>query len=222
LEETRRHRRSVVSNVNAARQALCPIVGYNGSFCPGSNETVKRIARSSATIKKLPYGVGMTIDISTGKLMLPVLELTYSITSKPKIWQNGNSTEQSFYIPNEITLTPVDVNRDNKPTSYIYPTPMQFADVWTRSSGSGSWLGGELGHSKSVLNINTKFFSTQQATAITQNPIGLYRLEVTNLTLNQYAKEALRLLSSVYDESVYNDFMDTWGTHIAVSTFIGK
>ncbi|CAF3687438.1 unnamed protein product [Rotaria sp. Silwood1] len=99
---------------------------------------------------------------------------------------------------------------------------MQLADVWTRASGSGSWLGGELGHTKSVLDINLKFFSKQQATAITQQPIGLYRLEVNNLTLNEYVKEAISLLPATYDASIYSDFMDTWGTHIAVSTLIGK
>ncbi|CAF4831041.1 unnamed protein product [Rotaria sp. Silwood1] len=219
LEKSQRQKRSLALNANAARQALCPIVGYNGSFCPGTNKNVKSTARVMKTITQLHRGVGMTIDISTGKLMLPVLELTYP--SKLKIWKDEKGSGRSFSIPNEISLTPVDVNRDNKPTSYIYPTPMQLADVWTRASGSGSWLGGELGHTKSVLDINLKFFSKQQATAITQQPIGLYRLEVNNLTLNEYVKEAISLLPATYDASIYSDFMDTWGTHIAVSTLIG-
>lgn len=222
LEARHRYSRSAMSNANAARQALCPIVGYEGLFCPGINQTVQRIKKSLSTVAKLPRGVGMTIDISTGKLMLPALELTFPTDSTSRLWRDKNGTTRSFQIPNEITLTPVDANRDNQPTTHIYPTAMQFADVWTRSSGSGSWLGGALGHSESVLNVNAKFFSLQQATAITQYPMGLYRLEVTNLTLNEYAKEALRLLPVVYDESVYDDFMDTWGTHIAVSTFLGE
>ncbi|CAF5059558.1 unnamed protein product, partial [Rotaria sp. Silwood1] len=41
-----------------------------------------------------------------------------------------------------------------------------------------------------------------------------------NLTLNEYVKEAISLLPATYDASIYSDFMDTWGTHIAVSTLI--
>ncbi|CAF2891598.1 unnamed protein product [Rotaria sp. Silwood2] len=221
LEELHRHRRSLTSNVNAARQALCPIVGYNGSFCPGVNQNIKPTTRVMTTITQLHRGVGMTIDISTGKLMLPALKLTYSSKSKSKIWKDENGSGQSFSIPNEVNLTPVDVSRDNKPTSFIYPTPLQFADVWTRTSGSGSWLGGELGLTKSILDINFQLFSKQQATAITQQPIGLYRLEVNNLTLNEYAEEAVSLLPTTYDPTIYSDFMDAWGTHIAVSTLVG-
>ena len=222
LEETYRHRRSLASNANLARQGLCPIIGYNGSFYPGEKRKRKRTTRAISKIMKLPCGVGMTIDISTGKLMLPVLELSYPTDSTLRIWKDESGTGQSFQIPYEITLSPVNINRDNKPTSYIYPTPMQFAAVWTRVSGSGSWVGGQLGYTQSVLDVNLKYFSTQQATAITQHPLGLYRLEVNNLTLNEYDREALKLLPADFDESIYNDFMDTWGTHIAVSTFVDK
>ncbi|CAF1118875.1 unnamed protein product [Rotaria sordida] len=72
----------VCFNLTEARQALCPIVGYrNSHYCPGINETVDGKIKARITplpALPLPRGVGMTIDISTGFITLPALELTYS------------------------------------------------------------------------------------------------------------------------------------------------
>jgi hypothetical protein len=82
-----------------------------------------------------------------------------------------------------------------------------------------------LGRAKDVFDIYKKFFTENQATAITQQLYPLYTLTMksTNkiFALNRYAQQAVDQLPSVYDTKAYADFLDTWGTHIAVKTELG-
>ncbi|CAF1348709.1 unnamed protein product, partial [Didymodactylos carnosus] len=63
--------------------------------------------------------------------------------------------------------------------------------------------------------------------SISQHLTTLYTLKMkaadtpTLLPLNRYARSAIKELTNDYDEELYNDFMNAWGTHIAVSTEIG-
>ncbi|CAF1593368.1 unnamed protein product, partial [Didymodactylos carnosus] len=96
------------SKANDARSVLCPIVGYYGSFCPGSTRKLPSSVKNDE-IPKLPVGVGTTIDLSTGKLMLPAFNLTYHARKK---WIDPKS-QQTYIIPDEIELTDVPDNNEN-------------------------------------------------------------------------------------------------------------
>jgi hypothetical protein len=215
-------------NLTEARHALCPMVGYqNAHYCPGVNETTNKKSNIRSTPLPpllLPRGIGMTIDISTGIITLPALQLTYSDGAE-NLWTDPYS-KQSFIIPNEVLLTNVS-DDENKPAVHIFKTEVDLVDVWTRDADSGYWTGGEFGLTKTILDVYTKFFTDNQATSISQNSFGLYILTMisanspSSLVLNKYAKAAINSLTQVYDEEIYKTFMDVWGTHIAVSTKIG-
>ncbi|CAF1403957.1 unnamed protein product, partial [Didymodactylos carnosus] len=211
-----------------AREVLCPIVGYKGSFCPGDNNSTnssgaakqRRKRASSINLPHLPHGVGITIDITTGELLLPALEWTFpSSPGSHQIWTDSYSN-QSYVIPNDVTVTDALAD-ENIPTVHIFKTQRELANEWTQGYGKSSWLGGQFGLVKSILNLYKQFFTDNQATAISQNPLALYKLSVENLRLNPYAKEAVSALPLVYDDVAYNDFINSWGTHIAVETLIG-
>ncbi|CAF1240494.1 unnamed protein product [Rotaria sordida] len=215
-------------NLTEARQVLCPMVGYqNAHYCPDVNETTSEKSKGRSTPLPpllLPRGVGMTIDISTGKITLPALELTYTDGTE-KLWTDSYS-KQSFIVPNEVLLTNVSTD-ENKPKVSIFKTEVDLVNVWTRNADGGYWTGGEFGLAKTALNVYTDFFTENQATSISQNPFSLYILTMisanspSSLVLNKYAKAAIDALPQDYDEEIYKSFMDIWGTHIAVSTKIG-
>ncbi|CAF1606176.1 unnamed protein product, partial [Didymodactylos carnosus] len=135
-------------------------------------------------------------------------------------------SKQPFIIPNEVLLKNVSED-ENKPTVRIFKTEMDLVNVWTRNADGGYWTGGEFGHAKTVIDLYTKFFTENQATSISQNPVRLYTLTMkfadtpSSLVLNKYAKAAITGLTQVYHEEIYTSFMDVWGTHLAVSTEIG-
>ncbi|CAF1350146.1 unnamed protein product [Didymodactylos carnosus] len=127
-------------NLTEAREALCPVVGYkNAHYCPGVNETTNKKRRKRTTPvppDKLPRGVGMTIDISTGIITLPALQLTYSDGAE-NLWTDSYS-KQPFIIPNEVLLKNVSED-ENKPTVRIFKTEMDLVNVWTRNADDGYW-----------------------------------------------------------------------------------
>ena len=192
--------------LNRAHRDLCPVTGYHGSFCPDTRtqfHSRKRIASSS-----IPHAVGMTIDLSTGEIKLPALKLTYSAQSK---------------LPDEANVTTADNIEHSEPNVYVFRTEEDFIHLWDQQSGS--WIGGELGHVKGLLQMYNHFFAENQATAIIQHLYPLYILEMdlsdTIPTLNQHAQQAVDQLPSAYNAEKYRHFIDTWGTHIAVKTELG-
>jgi hypothetical protein len=158
----------------------------------------------------------MSLDITTGTLRLPALEYTY-LGNNP--WTDP-ITNITYQVPRGITSLGITAE-DNEPTVRVFLTAAELSNEWKYEKLKGSWLGGEFGHSKSLLNIYSNFFSKNQATAITQKPTVLYRLRVENLQLNKYAKDAIAKLPIQYDETLYNDFLQTWGTHIVQQSLIG-
>ena len=59
--------------------------------------------------------------------------------------------------------------------------------------------------------------------AISQRVVGLYALGLNPLTiqLNSFARRALSQLTEQFDAELYEDFMDTWGTHIITQSLVG-
>ncbi|CAF3355403.1 unnamed protein product, partial [Rotaria sp. Silwood2] len=199
----------LIQNTTEARADLCPYVGYSGAICTGLDEKQPRAA-------SLPRGVGMTLDITSGAVLLPAVEYTYPHTTS---WTDP-VTNQTYWVPQEVSLSSVSTD-ENQAVARVFLTSLELSNEWKYERLRGKWLGGEFGHSKSMLNIQSRFFSNNQATAITQKPEVLYRLRVENLQLNKYARAALMALTPTYNETLYNDFIRTWGTHIVQQSLVG-
>ncbi len=159
----------------------------------------------------------MTLDITTGTLLLPAVKYSYPGTNS---WTDP-VTNIIYNAPSEISFQQISAT-DNNPIARVFLTAAELSNEWKYEKLRGSWLGGEFGHSKSLLDIYSRFFSKNQATAITQKPTVLYRLRLENFQLNKYAKEAIDNLPPEYNETLYSDFLRTWGTHIVQQSLIGK
>ena len=197
-------------------------MGYHGAYCPKkySKNDLKIASNEVNGQSSLPRGVGLTIDVTTGELKLPALNY---LDSKAETWTDPQ-TGDIFKIPIGVSLTVNGTESENKPIIRVFKTEQELTSVWESGYKAGTWLGGEFGQSKGILDLYTKFFSKQQATSINQHPQSLYKLSLTGeweKNLNDYVKYALKALPEKYDENIYDRFMDTWGTHVAKETLVG-
>ena len=159
----------------------------------------------------------MTIDITTGHLLLPAIDTTYDNNTS---WVDP-ITNEIYYYPSEISVvSTADVTSDLIVRTFL--TARELALEWKYGRVRGTWFGGEFGHSKSTLDLQQRFFSDDQAIAITQKASVLYRLKVETLKLNRYVLNALNKLPRIYDETIYADFLRNWGTHIVQQSLVGK
>ncbi|CAF2064098.1 unnamed protein product [Rotaria magnacalcarata] len=212
--EIRTKRSSETTPEEEAKKQFCPYIGYKGQECLGSQIKGRSLIAANAT--RLPIGVGMTLDITTGRLLLPALENNFFGNN---YWIDPN-TNRMHQAPRGIIFPRISQD-ENRPISRVFLSAAELSNEWKYERLRGSWLGGEFGHSKSLLDIYSRFFSKNQATAITQKPTVLYRLRVENLRLNQYAREAVEKLPAVYNETLYDDFIQNWGTHIVQQALVG-
>lgn len=195
------------SLLSRASKALCPIIGYNGSFCPLPRSELRPASRNMQQL--ISSGVGITVDLSTGMIKLPALQFT--------------DRETAIAI-NEVIITVNNGTENPEPNIHIFRTERDSIKIWQQTDDN-SWFGGEFGHAKDILYMYETFFAKNQAPAILQQLYPMYTLTVrsTNIThlLNQYAQEALSSLPTMYDAKSYTAFLDMWGTHIAVQTKLG-
>ena len=159
----------------------------------------------------------MTFDITEGTLLLPAIDFTDDNTTS---WKDP-LTNETYWHPREVSVIPVDAN-ENQPIARVFLRASELANYWKYGQTRGDWLGGEFGHSKSILDLQSRFFADDQAIAITQKPYVLYRLKVEVLKLNVYARDAISALPKIYDETIYADFLRNWGTHIILNSLVGK
>ena len=206
----------------SARAALCPIIGFHGIFCPGDQKnTLAPIIKSRrlAAVLELQTSVGMAIDVSTGDLLLPALQL--SPGNQPWI---DKESQQTFLVPPEITLTETSSN-DRTINVRIFRSETELVDVWLKNAEAGGWTGGQLAHVQNISDVYKNYFQDNQATAITQELKTMYTVAIKDndqsLKLNRYAQRAINALTVQYNDELYQNFMDAWGTHITVSTTVG-
>ena len=207
------------NNIEEARKQLCPIPGYHGLFCPGSNSArILMEAKLGANERlHLPVGVGLALDVTNGDLKLPVLDFSYDESSN-KVWKDP-ITNQEFLIPKEIEVSQVDPAQ-NIPDVRIFKDEFELASVWTQATEKGIWLGGEFGTAKQLNSLYNLFFTGGQSTSISQLPTNIYKLTTTQTKLKQYAQYAIDSLPNELTND-YNDFLDAWGTHISFETQLG-
>ncbi|CAF0806299.1 unnamed protein product [Didymodactylos carnosus] len=205
-----------------ARQALCPIVGFHGMFCPGDETTTipasKRLKLATSEPVELPNSVGMGIDISTGDVLLPVLELSKG----SEIWTDKESGGR-FLVPLGLTLTEKHKTEDSVKVR-LFSTETDLVNVWLKNAEEGGWTGGQLAGVENIADVYQKYFKDDQSMAITQDFQVLYAINVTNesnLKLNKYAQRAVSVLTNDYDQTLYESFLDAWGTHVILSTRVG-
>ncbi|CAF1084830.1 unnamed protein product [Didymodactylos carnosus] len=209
-----------LSGLQLARSALCPIIGYNGSFCPGGNRTNSIQSRQllSSVLLPLPKSVGMAIDISTGDILLPALEISEKTSTT---WTDPESG-QVFYVPDEVKVDPPSSN-DNNISVRIFDTENELFGFWLRGNEAGSWTGAEFARRKAVSDVYNQFFKDNQAISILQDLRVMYTISIPDdkTKLNHFAQRAVDMLTSKYDAALYDSFLDAWGTHVTVSNQVG-
>ena len=202
-------------DIDALKKELCPFPGYHGLFCP--NESSLRSFLSSRQLASgttpLPKGVGIALDITTGDLKFPVL----SFSEGTSTWTDPLSG-LAFSVPREVQLSAISTT--SAPEVRVFQSEFELTNVWTNAIEKGQWLGGEFGEAKQLNNVFDKFFKDGTSTAVTQQRTSLYSLKTDSKKLNQFAQYAVNSLPKDYS-SVYNQFLDSWGTHIAVQTTLG-
>ncbi|CAF1373511.1 unnamed protein product [Rotaria sp. Silwood1] len=210
-------------DLTKAMEELCPVVGFYGNYCLGRSKNVtdrQLLSKAASSISDLPRGVGIAIDISTGKLYLPAFETSKTNSS---IWTDPIS-RQSLRVPPEIQLTTASEMKNDEVTIRIFRTENEMTDVWLRNAEAGYWTGGQFAYSRNISDLYNAYFAENQGTAVAQQLLPLYTLTMKKgmMKLNQYAQAAINHLTPAYNEDLYRRFIDAWGTHITISTQLGS
>ncbi|EAR96752.1 MAC/perforin domain protein (macronuclear) [Tetrahymena thermophila SB210] len=229
----------ITSSINEeAKQDLCPYPGFYGDYCVGLKEQqeqlhlhektsmkMQQMYQNSETeqavqgIQNMPSGVGVSFDITTGELKLPAIQLTYQKDpTQEQIWKDPFSDNQ-FIVADETQVEQIELQPDIK----IFQNEQELSNVWIEAAQNGYWLGGQYSHSQDLNQIFEKFFKGDQEMSVSQMTKNVLRLTFKNdnLNLNKYAQRAVNALPQEYSPEVYNDFLESWGTHISVDTYIG-
>ncbi|EAR82452.2 MAC/perforin domain protein (macronuclear) [Tetrahymena thermophila SB210] len=229
----------ITSSINEeAKQDLCPYPGFYGDYCVGLQEQQEQfhlhektsmkmllMSQNSDTeqavqgIKNMPSGVGVSFDITTGELKLPAIQLTYqNEPTQEQIWKDPLSQNQ-FIIADETQVEQIELQPDIK----IFQNEQDLSNLWIEAAQNGYWLGGQYSHSQDLIQIYEKFFKGDQEMSVSQMAKNVLRMTFKNdnLSLNKYAQRAVNALPQEYSPEVYSDFLESWGTHISVDTYIG-
>ncbi|KAL4474478.1 hypothetical protein ABPG72_016156 [Tetrahymena utriculariae] len=205
------------SIVDEAIQELCPFPGYHGTYCPQQVPAFLAQKRQlQQGIPKMPSGIGASFDISTGELKLPAIQLTYS--NERQIYKDPLSDHQ-FIVADETQVEQINLDADVK----IFKNEFELTNIWLDATKNGQWLGGEYSQSKDLNDVFEKYFKGNQETSISQLSKNVIRLtfKSDNLKLNKFAQRAIDALPEQFQPDVYNEFLNSWGTHISVDTYIG-
>ncbi|KAL4474481.1 hypothetical protein ABPG72_016159 [Tetrahymena utriculariae] len=205
------------SIVDEALQELCPFPGYHGTYCPQQVPAFLAQKRQlQQGISKIPSGIGASFDISTGELKLPAIQLTFQ--NEGQIYQDPFSGHQ-FIVADETQIEQVNLDADIK----IFKNEFELTNIWLDATQNGQWFGGEYSQSKDLNEVFERFFRGNQQTSIAQQMKNVVRLtfKTDNLKLNRFAQKAIDSLPEEFQPDVYNEFLNSWGTHISVDTYIG-
>ncbi|KAL4511127.1 hypothetical protein ABPG73_008205 [Tetrahymena malaccensis] len=208
------------SIIEEAMKELCPFPGYHGIYCPQENLTFNAYRRQlQQSIPRMPSGIGASFDISTGELKLPAIELTYPENpSQDQIYTDPLSNRQ-YVMADQTQVEQIQLDADVK----IFKDEFELTSIWLDATKSGQWLGGEYSQSKDLNDVFDRFFKGNQETSISQQAKNVIRLtfKTDNLKLNRFAQRAIDALPEDFQPDIYNQFLDSWGTHISFDTYIG-
>jgi hypothetical protein len=139
-----------------ARAALCPFVGTEGMRCLGDQHLVTSGRQASLSSRKLPVGVGISVDRSTGRLLAPAAQLTYTPDSS-QTWTDSHSGTV-FHLSNEAVLRPPNEETAayNVHGIRIFHNASQVDAAWRQTFADGSLRGGELARAPDMLDYYDK------------------------------------------------------------------
>ncbi|CAM4765287.1 unnamed protein product [Rotaria magnacalcarata] len=214
---------SVFQFTEEARAALCPFVGTTGMRCFDGSSTRTSGRNFESDFMKLPRGVGISVDRSTGRLMAPAVQLTYPPIGS-RTWTDGH-TGAIFDLFNEATLGPANRVAAAYDTArvHIFHNASQLNAAWRQTFADGKVRGGELARRPETFEYYENYFNHEEALALSQRVIGLYTLTLNASTvqLNEFARHALSQLTTTFDSDLYEDFINTWGTHVITRSLVG-
>ncbi|CAF2837813.1 unnamed protein product [Rotaria sp. Silwood2] len=139
-----------------ARTALCPFVGTEGMRCFDDRPIRNSGRKLDLEYLKLPRGVGMTVDRSTGRITAPAVELTYP-SEGSRMWTDGH-TGAMFDIFNEARLGAANivVPAYDKESVRIFHDVSQLDAAWRQTFADGKVRGGELARTPDMLDYFDK------------------------------------------------------------------
>ncbi|CAF4141945.1 unnamed protein product [Rotaria magnacalcarata] len=214
---------SVFQFSEEARAALCPFVGTTGMRCFDGSPTRTSGRNFQSDFMRLPRGVGISVDRSTGRLIAPAVQLTYSPIGS-RTWTDGH-TGAIFDLFNEATLGPANRVAAAYDTAriHIFHNASQLNAAWRQTFADGKVRGGELARRPEMFEYYENYYNHEEALALSQRVIGLYTLTInaSAVQLNEFASRALSQLTATFDSDLYEDFINTWGTHIITRSLVG-
>ncbi|CAF3806092.1 unnamed protein product [Rotaria magnacalcarata] len=214
---------SVFQFSEEARAALCPFVGTTGMRCFDGSPTRTSGRNFQSDFMRLPRGVGISVDRSTGRLIAPAVQLTYSPIGS-RTWTDGH-TGAIFDLFNEATLGPANRVAAAYDTAriHIFHNASQLNAAWRQTFADGKVRGGELARRPETFEYYENYYNHEEALALSQRVIGLYTLTInaSAVQLNEFASRALSQLTATFDSDLYEDFINTWGTHIITRSLVG-
>ncbi|CAM2717496.1 unnamed protein product [Rotaria socialis] len=80
-----------------------------------------------------------------------------------------------------------------------------------------------VGFLKETIVGTSSYFNREEALALSQRVIGLYTLTInaSAVQLNEFARHALSQLTTTFDSDLYEDFINTCGTHVITRSLVG-
>ncbi|CAF1167767.1 unnamed protein product [Rotaria sordida] len=139
-----------------ARAALCPFVGTEGMKCFDDRPIRNSGRKLDSGHLKLPRGVGMTVDRSTGQIRALAVQLTYP-SEGSRMWTDGH-TGAMFNVFNEATLGAANrvVAGYDKARVRIFHDASQLDAAWKQTFADGKVRGGELARQPDMLGYFNK------------------------------------------------------------------
>ncbi|CAF3305243.1 unnamed protein product [Rotaria socialis] len=160
---------------------------------------------------RLPRGVGISVDRSSGRLMAPAVQLTYPSVGS-RTWTDGH-TGAIFDLFNEATLRPANRVAAAYDTARVqnFHNASHLNAAWRQTFAGGKVRGGELARRHELFEYYENYFNRNEALALSQRVIGLYTLTIdaSAVQLNEFARRALSQLTATLDSDLYEDFINT-------------
>ncbi|CAM4798065.1 unnamed protein product [Rotaria magnacalcarata] len=147
---------SVFRFTEEARAALCPFVGTEGLRCFDGAPLPRSGRDFDPEFTKLPRGVGISVDRSTGRLMAPAVQLTY-VPTGTRTWTDGHSGT-IFDLFNEATLSQPDraVIAYDSARVHVFYNSSQLNAAWRQTFADGIVRGGALARRSEILEYSEK------------------------------------------------------------------
>ncbi|CAF3358233.1 unnamed protein product [Rotaria socialis] len=206
-----------------ARAAICPFVGTEGMRCFDGSSIKPSGRMHGSDYAKLPRGVGICVDRSTGRLMALAVQLTYP-PEGTRVWTDGH-TGAMFDIFNEAIIGPANrvVAAYDTARVHIFRNASQLNTAWRQTFADNRVRGGELARPPDLMEYFDSYFAHGHALALSQRVIGLYTLTInaSTIQLNPFARHALSQLTTTFDPDLYEDFVEAWGTYIITRSLVG-